>query len=180
MDLAAAGQSRPLQRSSVDLTPWAVRAFRRPSCEVGPRELVLRHNFKLASCSGSSGEGNGQQVATDAAVHSHGASVLQRGRAWVQLQAATLRALQHAVSQNAGCSAAWFHGCHSLGMAGGCTSGAAAPGWSLCICLHRLCTAIVQIAEKAVARAQTQSLSAAMCEAANAIQAFGIPLVSSQ
>ena len=101
-DLAVAAPNRPLQRSSVDLTPRPVRAWRRPSCEVGPRERVLRHNFKLASRSNSSGEGEDQQAAMDAAVRSHGASVLQRGQAWVQLQAATLRALQHAVSWKAG------------------------------------------------------------------------------
>ena len=106
IDLAAAAQGRRLQRSSVDLTPRAVRAWRRPSCGVGPRELVLRQNFKLASRSNSPGEGDGQQAAMHAAVYSHGASVLHRGQAWVQLQAATLRALQHAVSWRAGCLAA--------------------------------------------------------------------------
>ena len=167
IDLAVAAPNRPLQRSSVDLTPRPVRAWRRPSCEVGPRERVLRHNFKVASRSNSSGEGEGQQAAMDAAVRSHDASVLQRGQAWVQLQAATLRALQHAVSWNAGGVAAWLHACYSL---------LQHQAGSSSVCR----TATVQIAETAVAGAQTQFVSAIMCEVASSLQACGTPLVSSQ
>ena len=181
IDLAAAAQSRPLQRSSVDLTPRAVRAWRRPSCEVGPRELVLRHNFKRASRSNSSGAGDGQQAAMDAAVHSHGASVPQRGQAWVQLQAATLRALQHAVSWKAGRLAARLHACCSLRTACGCTWGAAAPGCRLiCLSVHATSSHCCKLAEKAVAGAQPQSPSAAMCAVASAIQASGATQVGSQ